>query len=639
MFHIDYFCTDMFARAYILFFLVLTAPFCLLADPAADSVWFVNHYTKKEVYITMRDGTRLYTAIYSPNAVGNHPILMTRTPYSIAPYGSQAYMAFWYSPYMAYFKKNYIAVLQDVRGCYMSEGSFVDVRPYIKNKKNGQTDEASDTYDTIDWLIKNVRNNNERVGVFGFSYMGFYALMAALSGHPALKAVSPQAPVTDWFMGDDYHHNGAFMEMDAFNFSTFFDKPRPSPTTVGNSGFQYYTEDNYKFFLNAGPLKDLAKLTGDSLKFWNELFRHPNYDSWWQERNTRNDVSNIPTQVATLEVGGLFDAEDCFGAWNLYKAIEHNTNNNNKLVMGPWFHGEWTLGGGDYLGNIHFGSKTADWYMQNIEQPFFEYYLEGTGDINKIKEATIFFTGQNQWHTFNNWPPEAKADKPLFLHTNGTLGWDAPAEDDSKGFKQYTSDPSKPVPYTEAVHIHRTREFMDDDQRFASRRPDVLVYQTDTLKEDLTLAGTVTADLFAALTTTDADFVVKLIDVFPDNFTWNDSTYGQGNGKNYPMGGYQMLVRGDIMRGRYRKSFEHPEAFKPGQVAEIKYALNDVAHTFKKGHSIMIQIQSTWFPLADRNPQQYTDIYSCNVSEFTPALISIYSSKEHPSCVVLPVLR
>jgi uncharacterized protein len=624
---------------FILLFLSVQTPVCLLADPGTDSVWLVTHYTKTEVYIPMRDGVRLYTAIYSPKADGKHPILMTRTPYSIAPYGTKAYMAFWYSPYMAYFKKNYIAVLQDVRGCYMSEGTFLDVRPYIRNKEARQTDEASDTYDTIDWLVKNVKNNNAKVGVFGFSYMGFYATMAALSGHPALKAVSPQAPVTDWFMGDDYHHNGAFMEMDAFNFSTSFDKPRPSPTTVSPSGFPYYTKDTYEFFINAGPLKDLSKLTGDSLKFWNELFRHPNYDGWWQVRNTRNDVNHIPTQVATLEVGGLFDAEDCFGAWNLYKAIEQNANNNNKLVIGPWFHGEWTLGGGDYLGNVRFGSKTADYYMQNIEQPFFEYYLEGTGDINKIKKATIFFTGQNQWRTFDKWPPEDKTDKPLYLYSDGSMGWNAPADDDSKGFKQFTSDPSKPVPYTEGIHFHRTREYIDDDQRFAARRLDVLVYQTDSLTEDITLAGPIVADLFTAISTTDADFVVKLIDVFPDNFAWNDSTDGRGNGNNYPMGGYQMLVRGDIMRGRYRKSFEHPESFRPGQVTEVKYAMNDVAHTFKKGHRIMVQIQSTWFPLADRNPQQYVDIYSCNASEFIPSQVSIYSSKEHPSSVILPVVK
>jgi hypothetical protein len=277
--------------------------------------------------------------------------------------------------------------------------------------------------------------------------------------------------------------------------------------------------------------------------------------------------------------------------------------------------------------------------MQNIEQPFFEYYLEGTGDIEKIKEATIFFTGQNQWRTFDKWPPEDKTDKRMYLHTDGSLGWDAPADDDSKGFKQYTSDPSKPVPYAEGVHFHRTREYMDDDQRFASRRPDVLVYQTDSLAADVTLAGPIIADLFTTITTTDADFVVKLIDVFPDNFSYNAATDGPGNGIAYPMGGYQMLVRGDIMRGRYRNSYEHPEPFKPGQLTEVKYTMNDVSHTFKKGHRIMIQIQSTWFPLADRNPQQYVDIYSCDASAFIPTQVRIYSSKQHASSVILPVLE
>jgi putative CocE/NonD family hydrolase len=617
---------------------IYAAPMKLAAqDRAADSAWLVTNYTKKEVYIKMRDGKKLFTAIYTPkDNRSKHPILLQRTPYSIGPYGETAFKPTWNSHYMAYFRENYIVVQQDVRGAYMSEGEFMDVRPYNPHKSKKEIDEASDTYDAVDWLVKNVKNNNGKVGVFGISYPGFYATMAALSGHPSVKAVSPQAPVTEWFIGDDFHHNGAFMELDAFNFYSGFGKPRRSPTTKGASGFQYYTKDNYKFYLDAGPLKNLAALTGDSLKFWNELFAHPDYDQFWKQRNTRNFVQHIPDDVATLVVGGLFDAEDCYGAWSLYKAIEKKAHNNNKLVMGPWSHGGWARTTGEFLGNVRFGLKNSLWYQQNIEIPFFKYYLQGKGSIDKIKEANIFFSGANEWKTFAQWPPVEKTDKYMYLETGGSLSFAKPA---ANIFSKYTSDPAKPVPYAEHVHMGRTSEYMTDDQRFAARRPDVLVFQTDSLADDVTLAGPVVADLFTSISTTDADFVVKLIDVFPDNFIYSDATDGKGNSKTYPMGGYQMLVRGEIMRGRYRNSFEKPEAFVPGQVTEVKYKLPDVAHTFKKGHRIMVQIQSSWFPLADRNPQQFVNIYKCSKEDFVPCDIKIYSGKEYPSSVILPVIR
>ena len=602
----------------------------------ADSTWFVTNYTKKEVYIKMRDGKKLFTAIYIPNdKKEKHPILINRTPYSIGPYGT-AFKTYWTTYLMAYVRKNYIIVCQDVRGRYMSEGEYMDVRPYNPHKGPKDIDEASDTYDMVDWLINNVKGNNGRVGVWGISYPGFYATMAALSGHPAIKAVSPQAPVTEWFIGDDFHHNGAFMQMDAFYFYSSFGKPRPAPTTTGASGFQYYTKDNYNFYLNVGSLADLRRLTGDSLKFWNELYDHPDYDRFWQVRNTRKWVGHIPSGVATLVVGGLFDAEDCFGAWNLYKAIEEKADNNNKLVMGPWSHGGWGRGNGDCLGNIRFRYKNSEWYQQHIEIPFFEYYLRGQGSIAEIKEANIFISGTNEWKTFSQWPPVGKKNTPIYLVADGGLSYSAPSATDV--YKKYTSDPAKPVPYAELVHPGRTNEYMTDDQRFAGRRPDVLVYQTDSLAADVTLAGPVIADLYTSLSTTDADFVVKLIDVFPDNFTYNDSVDGKGNGKTYPIGGYQMLVRGEIMRGRYRNSFEKPEAFIPGKVTEVKYKLPDVAHTFKKGHRIMVQVQSTWFPIADRNPQQFVNIYTCSKNDFVPCDIRIYSSKEYPSAIILPVL-
>ncbi len=612
-------------------FFLLFIPITLFCQNP-DSSWIVNSYSKKEVYIPMRDGVKLFTAIYIPKDKNEkHPFLMTRTPYSCAPYGELKFSAIWYSPRKHYFKENYIYVQQDVRGRWMSEGSFVDVRPYNPDKKSmADIDEASDTYDTIDWLVKNIDNHNNQLGVLGTSYPGFYAAMAALSNHPAIKAVSPQAPVTDWFIGDDFHHNGAFMMMDAFGFYTGFGKPRPKPTTVGPAGFSFPIADNYEFFLRNGTLPKLTKLMGDSIAFWNELMNHPVYDNWWKARNDRNYVQKISSDIATLVVGGLFDAEDCFGAWNLYKAIEEKTKNNNKLVMGPWYHGQWGARDGSQLGNVQFGSNTSEWYQENIEFPFFQYYLTGKGSIEKIKEANIFFSGSNEWKQFPKWPPMNSSAQNLYLQNNGVLSFT-----ETKGFvssyAEYTSDPSKPVPYTEDVHAGRTIEYMTDDQRFAARRPDVLVFSSETLKDDLTVGGSLIADLTVSISSTDADFVVKLIDVFPDDFK-----YAIPSKKEYEMNGYQMLVRGEIMRGKFRNSFEKPEPFVPNQPTQVKYSLPDIGHTFKKGHRIMIQIQSSWFPLVDRNPQIFTDIYHAKDADFQKENIRIYHNK---SKIILPVLK
>jgi uncharacterized protein len=606
-----------------------------------DSAWVKQNYYKLERMIPMRDGVKLYTAIYVPrDSSERHPILIRRTPYSSAPYGDGFPEAFWNTYYRVYMRENYIIVVQDVRGKYMSEGEFVDVRPYIENKSGNQVDEASDTYDAVDWLVKNVPNNNGKVGAFGISYPGFYSTMVALSGHPAVKAVSPQAPVTDWFQGDDFHHNGAFFIMDAFSFYSGFGKPRPKPTTQSGRGFQIPGQDNYNFYLQTGTLQNFAKLIGDSVKFWRDLYAHPNLDEWWNARNTRNYVQHIPSSTATLVVGGLFDAEDCFGAWNLYKAINQKARNNNKLVIGPWFHGAW--GGrsdGSYLGNVRFGSKTSEWYQNNIEVPFFDYYLKGKGDSAKIKEATVFFSGENQWHQLPQWPPVNEQNQKLYLQPNGGLSWSKALGTNS--FTEYMSDPNKPVPYTEDVHLDRTREYMTDDQRFASRRPDVIVFQTDTLVQDITLAGPLYADLFASISTTDADFVVKLIDVFPDNFRHADDAAqtARSVASSYPMGGYQMLVRGEVMRGRYRNSFEKPEAFTPNKVEEVNFYLPDIAHTFKRGHRIMVQVQSSWFPLVDRNPQNFVNIYEAKTTDFQKAQVKIYHSSQYPSSIVLPVLK
>jgi hypothetical protein len=624
----------------VFYLFIFLFPSISFSQADQDSAWIRDNYTKMEQSIPMRDGVRLFTSIYQPKDLSEkHPILMVRTPYSCTPYGKEFSSRLWSGHWKYYARENYIIVVQDVRGRWMSEGEFADIRPFKKDKKaNTDTDEASDTYDAIDWMIKNLANNNGNVGIFGISYPGFYATMAAASNHPALKAVSPQAPVTDWFQGDDFHHNGAFFQMDAFSFYSGFGKPRPKPTTVGSTGFDFKVRDNYKFYLEAGSLKKLARLLGDSIQFWKDLYAHPNYDDWWKARNARTAMYDI--KPAILVVGGLFDAEDCFGAWNLYKAIEKQTpSTNNKLVMGPWYHGQWASRDGSFLGNVKFGSNTSFWYQDNIEIPFFNYYLKGKGNDPQLSEATIFFTGDNEWRKLDQWPPSNSNPRAIYLEGNGALSWNKPGG--SKSSSEYISDPAQPVPYTEDVHFSRTSEYMTDDQRFASRRPDVLTFQTLPLDEDLVLAGPVIADLKVSITGADADFVVKIIDVFPDDFKYAGDTEQprRAVGGSYPMGGYQMLVRGEIMRGRFRNSFENPEAFKPGKIETVKFDLPDLAHTFRKGHRLMIQVQSSWFPLADRNPQKFVNIYECDESDFQKGTIKIHHDAVNSSNIVLPVLK
>lgn len=601
-----------------------------------DSIWIINNYTKKEVMIPMRDGIKLFTTIYAPKDISEKcPIILTRTPYSCAPYGENVFGSFWNSPRRSFFKEKYIYIIQDVRGRWMSEGSFEDIRPYIPNKKSNQTDEATDTYDAIDWMVKQIENNNGNVGVFGTSYPGFYATIAAHSNHPALKAVSPQAPVTEWFLGDDFHHNGAFMLADGFAFYSSFGKPRPKPTKVGPSAFNFTNPDNFDFYLQTGALTNFTKLMGDSIAFWKDLMAHPNYDQFWQVRDARRNVQDINPNIATLVVGGLYDAEDCYGAWNLYKAIETKSKNNNKIVMGPWYHGQWGADDGTQLGNVQWGSNTSEWYRKNIEMPFFNYYLKNTGSIDEIKEASIFFSGSNEWKQLPKWPLDNMKMTSFLLSDKGQIIIQDKATR-LGSFEEYTSEPSKPVPYISDNYMMKSkprrhyREYMNDDQKFASRRTDVLVYTTPILLSDITLGGPIIADLMVGMSGTDADFVVKLIDVYPDNFEY------ETNQKDYLMNGYQQLVRGEIMRGKYRNSFEKPEAFIPNNPTNVKFNLPDVAHTFKKGHRLMIQIQSSWFPLVDRNPQQFMDIYQAKDSDFKKATIRIYNNV---SAIQLPVLE
>jgi uncharacterized protein len=601
-------------------------------DVYSDSVFIRNNFTKMEVMIPMRDGVKLFTSIYLPKqGFEKWPILLNRTPYSCSPYGTDEFKTQFQNMHLA--RSGYIFVFQDVRGRFMSEGKFVDVRPLAAGAADSkkEVDESTDTYDTAEWLLKNLPNHNGKIGVYGISYPGFYATMAILSNHPAIKAVSPQAPVTDWFMGDDFHHNGAFMLMDAFSFyyGWGFGLERPKPTSGYPRRFNgWFPPDNYEFYLRVGGLRNFKeKYIRDSVAFWDDLVAHPDYDAFWRARNPRPHLKNI--QAAVLTTGGLFDAEDCFGAWRVYEAIEkQNPGLSNRIVMGPWVHGGWARTAGDRLGNVVFGQKTAEFYQKDIEKPFFEHYLKGRGPMN-LPDAYIFETGSNQWTTYPAWPPaEAKATE-YFLNARGELGLRPNSSGRDGDFDEYLSDPANPVPYTQNVHLNRTREYMTDDQRFASRRPDVLVYQTPPLTEAVTVTGTLTADLFVSTTGTDADFVVKLIDVYPDTLK------GMENG--IPMGGYQMLVRGEIMRGRYRNSFEVPEAFKPGKVSEVKFDLPDVAHTFLPGHRIMVQVQSSWFPLADRNPQQFVNIYTASDDDYIKATHRLYHKNGAWSKIILPV--
>ncbi len=611
-------------KKYFLFFLLGGASLCA-QTPDADFAYIADHYSKKEVGITMRDGVKLFTSIYTPkDETQKYPILMSRTPYTVAPYGAAMKNRF---QNMTLARSGYIFVFQDVRGRWMSEGEFIDVRPIQTDRSsNKNIDESTDTYDTVDWLVKNT-NNNGRVGVYGISYPGFYATNALIKAHEAVKAVSPQAPVTDWFVGDDFHHNGALMLEDAFSFYLNFGRPRPAPTFKQTPTRLEYP-DNYNFYLGVGALPNFKKkYMGDSIPFWTDLMKHPNYDAFWKARNIRTHLKDV--KPASLVVGGLFDAEDCFGAWNTYKALEKQNapEHSNRIVMGPWFHGAW--GGrsqGEKLGNIHFGSATSDYYQKEIEFPFFEYYLKDQGAMN-LAECNIFETGTNQWTTYPSWPPAAAHPTTFYFSANGKLSKTAPA---TAGSVRWVSDPAHPVPYTEDVGNRRTREYMDDDQRFASRRPDVVSFQTDVLTDDLTATGPVVADLAFATSGTDADVVVKVIDVFPDN----ELTPADGH---VPMGGYQMLVRGDIFRGRFRKSFETPVPFVANERTRVKFTMPDIAHTFKKGHRMMVQVQSSWFPLADRNPQKYVNIYTAKDSDFQTATQKLFLGGSAGSSIILDV--
>jgi len=580
----------------------------------------------------MRDGVRLFTAVFSPrNGSGPYPIMLFRTPYSIEPYGEDAYPPT-LGPSRFFPDAGFIFVAQDVRGRFKSEGVFEHVRPHLDIKHgSADIDESTDTYDTIEWLLRNVPDNNGRVGMSGISYPGFYSSAGMIDHHPALVAVSPQAPIGDWYF-DDFFHHGAFFLPHSFNFFTVFDDPRPVPTTQWGAEFEHGTPDGYAFFLRMGPLKNAQKkyLHGRS-RFWNEATKHPNYDEYWKARSILPHLKNVAPAVMT--VGGWFDAEDLYGTLNTYQAIERqNPGIFNVIVMGPWSHGGWGRSDGDRLGNIHFGAKTAAHYRENVELPFFNHYLKGEGVLS-LPEAYMFETGANRWRAFDAWPPKGIRQQRLYLAAGGGLSFDPPAPGDH-ACDEYVSDPAKPVPFTADIARGMTKAYMTDDQRFAARRPDVLAYQTPELEEELTIAGPLAADLWVSTSGTDSDWIVKLIDVFPSGATdYPDMAAGQH------LGEYQMMVRSEVMRGRFRNSYERPEPFTPGEPTNVRVPLQDVLHTFKKGHRIMVQVQSTWFPLVDRNPQKYVEnIFEADESDFIRATQRVYHGPRRPSSLCLGVL-
>lgn len=587
---------------------------------ALDPKAFINErYIKIERMVPMRDGTRLFTAIYIPkDTSGSYPFLMTRTPYSCAPYGETNFPGR-LGPNPLFQDEKYIYVYQDVRGRYMSEGQFQEMTPAIDHKKTAKdVDESSDTYDTIDWLLKNIAHNNGKVGIYGISYPGFYASASLPDAHPALKAVSPQAPVTDEFEGDDANHRGAFFLMDNFSFMNFFDHPRSSPwkdyPVVSD---QVHIKNVYDFYLQHEPLSNFNLIYfHHNSKIWDEYLAHPTKDDYWQARNIRPHLKNI--KPAVLVTGGWFDAEDMFGALKTYEAIENQSPGNNcHLIMGPWTHGAWESGNWSKFAGYHFNTNTSA-YFQQVEFGFFKYYLKGIGTL-QLPEARIFITGSNQWKDFDHWPPKNANLEKWYLQDEKRLSLTGMKS--KKGSDSYISDPSQPVPYIDRNSNDRINEYMGADQSFASRKNDVLSYTSEVLNNDITIAGAIKANLFVSLTTSDADFIVKIIDVLPDDK------------------GTQQLVRAEVLRGKFRNSFTTPEPFVPGKITPVQFYLNDVAHTFKKGHKVMVQIQSSWFPLTDLNPQKFMNIPDASKSDFQKSTITIYHSEEYPSGIDVQILK
>ena len=605
-----------------------------------------DNYEKKEVIITMRDGINLHTTIYSPkNKSKTYPILMMRTPYSCRPYGANEYRNR-VGPNIHLMKEGNIIVYQDVRGRWMSEGTYDNMRAYNPNKKSKKDiDESSDTYDTIDWLVKNVENNNGNVGIWGISYPGFYATYATIDAHPALKAASPQACIGDFFF-DDFHHNGAYL-LSYFRATALFGTQKDNPSdTAWYKLPDLKTQDQYQFFLDAGPLSNLNKyfqyetVDDPSIKnndkvddfFWEELKEHPNYDSVWQSKGIIQHLKSVKSSVATMIVGGWFDAEDLYGPLETYKTIEeYNPKNYNTMVFGPWDHGSWArTKGKNIVGNYYFGDSISEFFQEKIETKFFNHFLKNDGTINSgLPEAYVFDSGKKQWEMYDYWPPKGVMKESMYLSENQQLTSNLI---NSKGIK-FVSDIKRPVPYSEDIKtVFTPRKYMTDDQRFAARRPDVLVFETNVLEEDLTLAGDILANLIVATTGTDADWIVKVIDVHPGDI----EEQKDGMQDHLKMSNYHLMVRSEVMRGKFRNSFSKPEPFTPNKPTDVTIKLQDVFHTFKKGHKVQVQVQSTWFPLIDLNPQTFVpNIFKAKKEDFKTQTHTVFTS----SSIEFSVLR
>jgi len=590
------------------------------------------NYTKSEYLVPMRDGVRLFVSLYAPkDSSRRYPIWMTRTPYTVAPYGADNYRTN-LGPSEFFARAGYIFAYCDVRGRGKSEGTFVHVRPYIPNKTSPQeTDEATDAYDTIDFLVKTIPNNNGRVGVWGISYPGFYATMTILSGHPALKVASPQAPVTEWFLGDDWRHNGAFFLAHAFSFLSSFGRPKTGENEVPGPGFDFGSPDGYEFFQRMGPLGNADKeFFHGKIDYWQELISHDTYSDYWKSRDPLPYLKNV--QAAVMTVGGWFDAEDAYGALHTgYAMREQNPNAVSILVEGPWFHGGWNRDAGEALGDVRFNQKTSEYFREHIEFPFFQRYLKDEGET-KFPAADVFETGRNEWHSLDQWPPSNATPRTYYFESVGRLSSTAPTAP-GETFDEYVSDPSKPVPHIPWISTSMSAPYMTADQRFAGRRTDVLVYQTDPLMRDVTFAGPLTASLYVSTSGTDSDWIVKLIDVYPGDYPDPDP-----NPTGVKMGGYEQLVRGEPFRGKFRKSFARPVPFEPGKPDKVEFQLPDVYQTFRRGHRIMVQVQSSWFPLVDRNPQKFMKIDEAQPSDFQKATERVYRSAQMPSGITARVL-
>ena len=599
----------------ILFFLFAT----LAHARAAQRFDIQSNYDKSEHQIRMRDGVKLFTVVYVPRGyTGALPILLTRTPYGVAPYDAESYPK--HLGPLGFAEEKFIFVFQDVRGRFMSQGDFVDVRP-IKDvlDSSKDTDETTDTYDTIDWLVKNIPNNNGKVGMMGTSYNGYYTACGLIRAHPALVAASPQAPMADLYRGDDAYHNGAFFLVANFSFYTDFPKQKNPLSREEITPFDYGTEDAYKFYLAMGPLADSDRLyLLNQNPYWTDMYRHTTEDSFWQARNILPHIKGVTPAV--LVVGGWYDAEDLSGTLMTYRTIRRQSPDTVcKLIMGPWSHGAWNYNKGDKLGDITFGSDTAD-RLRASELNFFRQYLKDEPSAD-LPTALMFETGANEWKSFEQWPPSGTPQR-FYLQAGGKLSLKPPTE--QADFDEYLSDPANPVPYMPRSSQDMAKEYMTADQRFLSSRKDVVSYTTEALSEDVSLAGPISPDLFVSTTGSDSDFDVKLIDVYPPDAA----------GK---LAGYQQLVRGEPFRGKFRKSFAKPDPFTPGKIEEIRFSMPDIDHTFKKGHRIMIQVQSSWFPLTDRNPQTFTDIPNAKPGDFVPARERVYHGSHNASFIEVNV--